>query len=167
MKKHSTFRKIRTIILSLLFGCFALPSLATDDNRQALVLTLQSGETISWLLEKQPKVSFSASELLMEADGTTVSYPLEDVKGYAFTMISTGIASPTVGQQGTVSVTQREVRFSGMQPGTVASLYSTDGRKLQSVSIDSDGTAVISLAALPTGTYIINYGVSTCKILKK
>ncbi len=167
MKKHFTFRKIRIAALSLLFACLALSASAADENKQALVLTLKNGETVAWFLETQPKVSFSASELLLEAESTTVTYPLEEVGNYTFAMRTTGIHSIEKGTQGTVSVTQSEVRFAGMQAGTVASVYSADGRRLQTVSIASDGTAVISLAALSAGTYIINYGVSTCKILKQ
>ncbi len=166
VNKHSTFRKICTVALPLLFGCLALPASAADEEKQALVLTLKNGETVSWFLEKRPKVSYSVSELLMEANGTTVTYPFEEVDRCTFAMLATGIASP-INKQGTVSVTQNELRFYGMKPGTVASVYSADGRKLQSVSIASDGTAVISLANLSAGTYIINYGVSTCKILKQ
>ncbi len=169
MRKLFTFRQIRVAALSLLLGLFALPAPAADeDEALALVLTLKNGETVAWFLEKQPEVSFTADELQMTVDGTTIAHPLEDVDKYTFSVLSvTGINSAEADKQGAVSLTQNEVRLAGMQPGTTVSVHAADGRTLQTATIAADGSATVSLAGLTAGTYIINYGVSTAKILKK
>ncbi len=159
-------RKFLSVVLLLGTSVFTA-SAAGGDDKQALVLTLKSGERLSWFLEALPKLSFSATELYLETEDALVTYPLEEVENYTFSLLPTGIFSPRTDRQGAVNVTKNEVRFTRMQPGTVATVYTADGRKLQTVTIASDGSAVLSLAGLPVGTYIINYGVSTCKILKR
>ena len=57
--------------------------------------------------------------------------------------------------------------LSGLKSGTSAQVFSTDGRMVQTLTANHNGTFRLSLSSLPTGVYVVKVNDTTYKILKQ
>lgn len=138
-----------------------------DDGKQALMLELKNGSRVAYYLDSRPKISFSASELLLSAFDVEVSYPFDEVLRYTFeesyaTSVSNSMEKPVA-----VQIHEDEVSFSNLAPDTNVFVYTVDGRNVSTLRIGKSGNCRVSLENMPVGIYVIQYGKFNVKVVKK
>lgn len=156
---------IRLLVLSGFLTDTAVS--VAEDLKQALMLELTDGSRVAYYLETRPKVSFSGTDLVLSASDVEVSYPFDKVRKYTFEMADPSSVSSPSGDGSSVQVLAEGVRFSGLPAGSEVAVYTADGRKVSSLRADADGGCRVSLSTMPTGVYVISYGMCNLKMMKR
>ena len=100
----------------------------------------------------------------MEADGTQISFDLDELQGMRYEIDPTPTAIENI--VGDAPVTPREsIRFGNLPDNTTVVVYSIDG-KLLSTRQTGDGSLTLPLDNLGSGIYIVKVNGITYKIRK-
>lgn len=155
------------LLRNLVFGPFLAGSMLVfgDELKPALMLQFQDGSQIAYYLETRPVLSFDNQSLHVVSGNVTMDYPIIQVKKHTFEQVlSTSVPELS---SGVVRIEGNKVFFSGFTSGQKIAAYASDGRQVAVLEIGPDGNGELSLQALPAGLYVIRYGVSTLKMMKK
>lgn len=138
-----------------------------DETKQILMLELRDGSRVAYYLESCPKVTFSGSDLCLSTFDVKVNYPFDEVRKYTFEMADpSSVSAPSSGSS-VVQVHSDGVRFSGLSSSVEVSVYAADGRRVLVRRAGSDGNCSVSLETMPAGVYVIQYGKSNLKMMKR
>ena len=157
---------------TLLSHCFAsvllllcsAPSFAEEKN--ALIVHLKDGTRTTVLLDELPLATFSEGRLRVSSSGLSLEIPRADVSRFTYAYVDpSGIAFHGMGIPNS-SLTDGVLSLSGLQDGAVVRLYFNNGRLLDELSVPSDGRVNISLAAYPSGVYMLQIDGLTYKFTK-
>jgi hypothetical protein len=163
MKKKTTIE-----LLLLLMLATPIVGRAQTETQQQLVVWLTSGEKVYFNLDEEPRTTFDNGQLVITTSRTTAYYQLTGVMRYTYEGAMTNIPAPPLKPGEMVYMqSNNEMAFDGLPDGTTLDLYSSDGRKLRSERATQDQRTVVSLADLPTGTYILKCGNATYKFVKR
>lgn len=150
---------IATILAALpLAECLA-------DGVRFLVVNGRDGTKMTFALADNPKVSCKSGELTVIAGSRTFTLGLADVQNYQFAAESTGIEN--VIKDGSVKMENGCVVFSGLNAGSLVSVYLQDGRLLRDCKADGSGNAVVELSNMPKGVLIIHSNKTDIKIINR
>lgn len=138
------------------------------------VAWFNDGSRYAYALDEHPVVSYSDGELLLDTHTQRVAYSAAEVRKFTFSLsdISSDgenpparVSSPESPQQ--FSLQQGNVYFSGCRAGSSISIYTLDGKLLQTVRADAIGNACLVTGTYPSGVYIIKTETITHKIIKR
>ncbi len=139
------------------------------------VTWLNDGSRYAYALAEHPVVTYSNGELLLETNAHQVSYSADEVRKFTFSLSdiscdgelppATGVSSLECQQQ--FCMQQGDVLFAGCRPGSAISVYTLDGKLLQTVTADANGNARLVTGTYPGGVYIIKTETITHKIIKR
>lgn len=160
------------IYLMLLLLALAITTNAAD-KQWCLVVESAGGETIAIGADLKPVIATTA-------DGYELKYG-DEVTAFAWSELKKVTVEETVADANatpveevkaesakpTFSVSPGEIVISGAEPGSVAQIYSLNGRQQQSARVGESGTVSLSTQGLPAGIYIIKTNKSTFKLIKK
>jgi len=150
---------IATILAALpLAECLA-------DGVRFLVVNGRDGTKMTFALADNPKVSCKSGELTVIAGSRTFTLGLADVQNYQFAEESTGIENAI--KDGSVKMENGCVVFSGLNAGSLVSVYLQDGRLLRDCKADGSGNAVVELSNMPKGVLIIHSNKTDIKIINR
>lgn len=135
------------------------------DGVRFLVVNGKDGTKTTFALSDNPKVSCKSGELTIIAGSRTFTLGLADVQNYQFAEESTGIEN--VIKDGCVKMENGCVVFSGLNAGSLVSVYLQDGRLLRDCKADGSGNAVVELSNLPKGVLIIHSNKTDIKIINR
>lgn len=158
-------RFLRLLSLSLALSASQIG--LADEAKQALMLELRDGSRVAYYLESRPKVTFSDSDFCLSTFDVEVSYPFDEVHKYTFEMADPTAVSAPSGASSAVQVHSDGVRFFGLFSGEEVSVYAADGRRVLVRLVGSDGSCSVSLETMPAGVYVIQYGKSNLKMMKR
>ena len=136
------------------------------------VAWLNDGSRTAYALGQHPVVTYTNGELLLTTTQQQVAYAAGDVRKFTFSVsdiscdVPTSVASP-LEQSQQFSLQQGKVHFSGCPAGSPITVYTLDGKQMQTVTTDETGNATIDIASYPTGVYIIKTETITHKIIKR
>lgn len=154
------------LILTLFFLTLSVSTRA-EQFAESIVLKLKNGETISFALDEQPKLTFSQGNLILSSNTYESIYKLSDIEGYQIKYSDTNsVPSIIEGEQ----VLRQEagcIYISGLKSQTAVKVYSTGGVVVCSTIANTDGSATIDLSAQQSGVYVISYGANSIKITKR
>jgi len=151
------------LLLCMLLTCLCGPAVGAE-TAEVLTLTLKSGQQVSFELSKRPEVTFAEEKLTIKAEEAQVEYTFAEIDGFGFETIETGIRQLRNGEVRFRATGAGEWTVDGCQGQMTVSDLS--GKQCLVVSHTADGHAVLSLASLPAGVYIVNIGSETFKIVK-
>lgn len=133
--------RISTLIAVALL---AISSIASASSY--VKVTGSSGESVYFAVADKPTVTFTTSELVITTPDKIINYPLTDYRKFEFADETTSIESVSKNaQSATFSIEGDALSCSGLQPGSMVRLYSTDGRMTGMATVASDGTARVAL----------------------
>jgi len=135
------------------------------DGVRFLVVNGRDGTKMTFALADNPKVSCKSGELTVIAGSRTFTLGLADVQNYQFAEESTGIEN--VIKDGSVKMENGCVVFSGLNAGSLVSVYLQDGRLLRDCKADGSGNAVVELSNMPKGVLIIHSNKTDIKIINR
>jgi hypothetical protein len=99
-----------------------------------------------------------------------VQYSLRSLRKIEFAQVEipTDIDSPTTAQEKAMLLGFRagQVTVNNARPGVGVMLYDMDGKTLFGIQTDDSGHANISTSSLPKGTYILQVGEESYKIIR-
>ncbi len=152
-------------ILSLLMLAVGATSASADDV--SLNLMMKDRTVHSFLLSQEPEITIANDVLTIKTGTQTATYNLYEVKEYSFGDPTTGISAVEASQVNAERQGDQLV-ISGLKDAVGVSIYNIAGQQVPATVISaSAGSVTLSLAALPTGTYIVKANGLTLKIAKK
>ena len=153
-------KKSLPILLALGLLC---PSAARAE--QGVLLEQQSGQSVGYAFSSNPKITFTATDLVIEATDVKVSYALEGLK------VKFGDATSAIRDIDAANVKFRlsgsQVSATGLAKGQTVTVHSAGGQLLGTAKASANGEAILSLQHLKPGLYIIHSGKTTYKFTKK
>ena len=158
--------KKKLIILTVMLTAFLSAAFAGNEDN-VLIVTQKNGAQTVFAFEKKPVISYQGETMVITTTGSSsYSFPIADVKNYAFGNAATIIDSPKGDK--TLPVLQNgHVRFQKMTDGQTVDVYSIDGRMVRSLKANDKGMVDIDLTSLPKGTLIIKSPATQIKVLNK
>lgn len=160
---------MRKLITSILLAVITTTAThAQDATTTGLVLQLTTGETATFVLDEQPKITFTADNLVITSPTYTTEYPLAGLQRYTFKQVpASHITSPTADNRPSITQTDGQIILDNLPAGTAVTVYSIDGMALSAPTTAPDGRATIDTSTLTSGVYIIKYGNKSLKIRKQ
>lgn len=154
----------RFLIVMVLLA--SLPLCTMAETAMALQLELVSGETVSFVLDNKPVVSFSGDSIQISEGGFATSYLRAEVSHYHFSMVDTSAGSV---KEDAVKIVQLSPYLYNVQGGLSKVLVcNVAGINYPNTVTRQDSEVLVDLRSLPTGVYIIKIGnLRTIKIAKK
>ena len=114
----------------------------------------------------KPTVTFTAANLVITSGAKTVEYPLTAYRMFEFTdRISTGISTTEATQQPVFRLGE-SISASGLTPGSILSVYTSDGSLVGKSQVSQNGEATISIGP-KKGVYIVKTSSKTFKFIKR
>lgn len=142
---------------------------------QYLVLTQQDGSTAKFALTDYPVLTFNeANELVVTCQQEVLTVDIQSLTSYDIiteqveketTAIATIQANDgTIPSRPTIAF--GEATFSNLKAGQRITVYTIDGRVVNTVTVTKDGTASVQLNSLPKGVYILRSPQGSVKVKK-
>lgn len=164
--KRSFSRFFKCLAVVSVMAWSAAPQALAEELKDCLVVHKVGGAQVSYVLEDTPVVTFDAENMHIAANALTDDHKLAEVERFTFEK-SSSLATVRPGDS-RITVTDREVILEGFTPAASASITDMNGRVTQTVGIDGSGMAVLTIADLSTGVYIVSTtDGKTFKIIKK
>ena len=141
----------------------ALPAIMKAQT-PTLVLHHADGNTSEVELYTMPRIQMTAEKMIVTVQGSRPEFPKSDVVRFPYKGIATGIS--TVRPETRYRVDEDRVTFYGISAADRISVYNPGGVQIP-VRLTADGTnAVISLAQLPKGVYLVTINGRTLKFIR-
>ncbi|MBR1388892.1 MAG: T9SS type A sorting domain-containing protein [Prevotella sp.] len=153
----------KLFILAVLAGLL-MPAAKVLAQGQTLVLHHADGKTSEVELFTMPRIQLTADKMIITAQGTSLEYAKTDVVRFTYKGVGTGISN--VGPETRYRIDQDRVTFFGISSTDRVSVYNAGGVQIP-VRLSSDGhDAVLSLADLPQGVYLVTINGKTLKFIR-
>lgn len=147
----------------LLMAALALPA-AMKAQTPTLVLHHADGTTSEVELYTMPRIQMAADKMTITVQGSRQEFSKADVVRFTYKGIATGISS--VKPETRYRVDEDRVTFYGISAADRISVYNPGGVRIP-VSLTADGPdAVLSLAQLPSGIYLVSINGRTLKFIR-
>lgn len=133
-----------------------------------LVVSMDDNSESRFALADAPRITFSNGDLLVECQGSTLSFALDAVKDYHFAVdnVPTGIKTTTTATDADTKpvISLGKATFNGLRQGDIVAVYAMDGNLIATSRAGNDGQIVVDLSSLPTGIYILKAPNKSYKI---
>lgn len=125
------------------------------DERNALVVHLKDGTSTTFLLDDEPRATFSDGALKVVSSSLSMEFPREEVLRFTYGY-SDAKGMPMLPAETFSGVIENDVFcLSGLNSNVVVRLFSVDGKLLSEVRTNGDGKVNIPLEAYPSGVYVL------------
>ena len=151
-------------LLLLLLAGLILPAVRVVAQTQTLVLHHASGKTTEIDLITMPRIQMTDAKMMITAMNVTQEFEKTDVLRFTFKGFGTGIS--TVRPETRYRVDEDQVTFYDVSAVSRISVHNSSGMQIP-VRLTSDGNkAVLSLAQLPSGVYLVSINGRTLKFIR-
>ncbi len=134
--------------------------------QKELVVMLKGGNKTVFTLASSPVITVSGDEMTVKSDIMQIVFRLEEMDYYSFSDTETAIHDVSK-DKGNVRYTDENVFLYGLDSAEGVSVYTINGKIIETTVADSQGTAQLHLTSMPKGSYIIKSKTHSFKILKK
>ena len=128
--------------------------------QNAIVVCQKDGTVARFAFTEKPVVTYSAGELMMTTNKTSVQYPINRLLKIYFDVaeVPDGIKDVEVSRSEDVQFAFRDgaLIISGGEAGAAVNLYRLNGVAAGQFRLDSNGSVTISTDRLSRGVYIVN-----------
>lgn len=149
----------------LMFLLFMVAGRAVAET--SLIVQKTDGTRETFLLSEKPEMVIEGENCAFSTANVTLEIPRVDIEDLHFEDTATGIG--TLKAKSDVLVrfaNDHTVQIAGLGSTRLA-VYDISGKAVNADISTTGDTTTISLGNMPSGTYIINYGKNSIKILKK
>ena len=141
-----------------------LPAAKCMSQVPALVLHHADGKTTEVELYTMPRIQMEADKMIITSQGVSQEFAKTDVVRFTYKGVGTGIN--TMKAETCYRVDEDQVTFYGISSTDRINVYNTGGVQIP-VRLTADGKdAVLSLAQLPSGVYLVNINGRTLKFIR-
>ena len=155
-------------ILTLFLGVLVSMAYLKAEAYEHLVIVATDGTNVTYCLKQKPKVTFSATDIMVANNGLEIVYPLAQTARFEYEITddnSEGI--DVVTQEQLVGFTDDALVFKRLNDNTVISIYTMSGQTVLSRTISTSGEYMLPVDFLSEGVYLVNINSLTYKIVKK
>ena len=150
-------------LFTFLMATLLLPAIANAQT-PTLVLHHADGKTSEVELYTMPRIQMTATKMTLTVQGSKQEFDKSDVVRFTYKGITTGINS--VKPETRYRVDEDRVTFYGICSTDRISVYNAGGVQMP-VRLNADGNdAVLSLAQLPSGVYLVTINGRTLKFIR-
>ena len=155
------------LLLSLLL--FAVTTMATEQN--VVAVYQQSGDVTLFAFADKPELSYSTTHLIISTNGTSVQYPINQLKKVLFEKadieepIVDNIDMPDIVPE-IFSFRDGQIVINGGIPNSMVNIYTVQGTLTMQYRLDGNGYATVPTGSLRGTAYIIQNGNVTFKFVK-
>ena len=153
----------RRLLFFLLAGLL-LPALRVAAQSQTLVLHHADGKISEVELYTMPRIQMTADKMIITVQGTRQEYDKTDVVRFTYKGIGSGIN--TVKPEMSYRIDEDRVTFYGIGQADRITVTNTSGMQLPVRLMAEGRNAVLSLAQLPQGVYLITINGRTLKFIR-
>ena len=164
MKKPHLIRLFSTIVL-----LFTVNALTWSADSKCLVVRLQNVSEQIYELYKKPEITFNNHILRISFEGRNTDLEVSSVSWFTFE-VKNDIEEIAVNKDNLkiVYLSEDKIMIEGVGENAHIGLFSINGINYSNCVSIEDGNALVSLASLPKGTYIIKASNNqSFKIYKK
>lgn len=140
--------KKKQLILTFLLTLVGLSAWASDSK---IIIWLKDGSKTEILFNKIPEFQYEDGNIILENGDTQLSWPLANLDRFTFENIEPSDPS--------LPTNIKDVELSKLEIAKGCAVYDLNGRLLKK--------QIRSLSELPKGTYILNDGSVTTKVVRK
>ncbi|MCR5711355.1 MAG: hypothetical protein K6G46_02735 [Prevotella sp.] len=159
---------MKKLLPILLMAALALPA-AIKAQTPTLVLHHADGKTSEVELYTMPRIQMTADKMVITVQGVSQEYAKADVVRFTYKGVGTGISA--VRPETHYRVDEDCVTFYGISSADRISVYNAGGVQVPvriTTPTANDGSeAVLSLAQLPQGVYMVSINGRTLKFIRK
>lgn len=156
-KPRHPFIHLRKGLFALtLMAVSAIPLDAQTPAKEALVVYMTDGSKVAYVLETKPSVQFGETMLMIDSPEISDSHSIAKIANFRFEPVqpTSGILKPAADVR-KITVTDTEVRISGLQPGSTVTAADIQGRVLYTATTPDNGVASIPTERFTPGVYVI------------
>lgn len=135
--------------------------------QRSLIVETRDGGTMEYLLDRRTKVRLEQPNLIIETEGTTLTYELDNLAQirYGRKFITTGIHGEAIVNGQAFRMDDGVLFFDNLREGSLVEVYTVDGKAV--MSRRCGGQAQLSLSQFPSGVFFVKVNGESYKILKK
>ena len=135
--------------------------------RRSLIVSTLDGGAMEYLLDKHTKVRIDQPNLIIETDGSVLTYELESLSQirYGRKYVTTGIHGEAIVNGQSFRMEDGALLFDNLRDNSLIEIYTVDGKAV--MSRRCSGHTQVALGQLGNGVYFVKVNNETYKILKK
>lgn len=149
-------------ILRIYLFLFTLLPVCAANAEDVLRLHLTDGQSATFALSDEPRLSMSADSMVVTLSTATFCYAHCDVRYLDYEYDhdeAVGIDAAVADEaEVRVRISNGSLRVSGLAAGGALQLFGMGGQLVRSLRTGNDGAVEVSLDGLPQGTYILSDG---------
>lgn len=153
-------------ILILLLPLLSALAIASAPQT-SLVIWSKDGTKVAYALMEKPKISFTATDLVMTCNDIEVTYELKNLARFTYEKYTSTEISDLKTNKTSFNFNGETLLFPSLKAPSTVSIYSTDGKLLLKKRIIQDGDYSFSISNLNSGMYIVDVDGLTYKIMRK
>ena len=148
----------KTFLLFLGLALMALPMRAQEQDASSLqnVVAIYpvQGERVLFSFASNPELSYTATELVLTTAGTSVQYPINQLRSVKFEKAETAEGIDEIEVPEHFLFRNGQIIIEHGTPGSKVNIYNVQGMLVSQYSLDGEGNAAISTQDM-TGVYIV------------
>ena len=148
----------KTFLLFLGLALMALPMRAQEQDASSLqnVVAIYpvQGERVLFSFASNPELSFTATELVITTAGTSVQYPINQLRSVKFEKAETAEGIDEIEVPEHFLFRNGQIVIEHGTPGSKVNIYNVQGMLVSQYNLDGEGNAAISTQGM-TGVYIV------------
>lgn len=161
----STAQLLRRGLLAL-FAAVCIHTVSAKELKDYLVVHMQDGSTVSYVLEDAPTVTFGGTSMHIESPSVSDVYEVADVNTFTFEKLA-GISTVKSGER-RITIRNQQVILEGFTPTAEVRLADVQGHMISHTTVNADKAATLSIDSLTPGVYVIyTTDGKTFKLIKK
>lgn len=156
--------KNKVMALLLLGGSL---STMADEPKTHLVVWAKDGAKVAYVLNENPKVTFTEEYLVITANGVEVNYRLENMARFTYESNNASAITNLRTGECPFQMNNESLLFPALKANSTIAIYSLNGTLVFQKTIQKDGEYAFPLSNLDMGIYMVNVNGLTYKIVKR
>jgi hypothetical protein len=150
-------------VTALAVAMLASAGVAMAQN--VLTVHLGNNEAVEFALSDEPNVTATGDSVVIKSRSVEVAYAMADIAYLDYSNSTTGLNTTKSGESDIQRIGNTLIMH-GQNAGEAVNVYTIDGKLVNSVKVDAQGKAVVSLETLAAGVYVVKANGKSTKIAK-
>ena len=160
LKKLKYLRKIMIL-------CCGVLSFSASAHVGYLVIDCKDGSKTSMALADEPVMTCENNVLCASSSNIEIEIPFKDLLNFYFSENDVSNVKSLETDSSSHQIYDDQITFQNLKPGELIDMYNISGMLMRHVSADSEGNAIIDMAGLSSGVYIVRTANLSFKVNKK
>lgn len=137
------------------------------EKKNAVILWYTNGEKHTYLLNTNPELTFSGEDIVITANGTSLTYKGTSIEGVSFEKVDdTAIDAVISDSQQSIMMDNGMIKCMMLPAYSIVEIVTADGRTIISGKADFNGCFSVETSSIGSGLYFIKTKRGNLKIRK-